>query len=123
MLGTSPLIAFVGTTNAGRSKAFYEGLLGLTFVADEPSALVFNADGVMLRIFKVKDLIPAAHTVLGWNVTDIGSTIDSLRARNIVFERFPALAQDSGGVWTSPTGEKVAWFKDPEGNVLSLTQF
>ena len=123
MLETSPIIAFVATTNAERSKAFYEKILGLTFVADEPFALVFNADGVMVRIFKVETLTPAVHTVLGWNVEDIKAVIDGLCAKGVVFERFPSLEQDPDGAWTSPSGAKVAWFKDPDGNVLSLTQF
>jgi len=123
MLGSSPIIAFVGTTNAGRTREFYEKTLGLTFIADEPYALVFDANGVMVRIFKIEAFTPASYTVLGWQVIDIGKTIRGLRARGVNFERYPRLQQDEDGVWISPSGARVAWFKDPDGNTLSLTQF
>ncbi len=123
MLGSADLIAFVGTTNAARARQFYENVLGLTFVADETFALVFDAHGVMVRIFKVDAIDAARYTVLGWSVADIRATIKGLRAKGIVFERFPRMDQDDDGVWVSPSGAKVAWFRDPDGNLLSLTQF
>jgi catechol 2,3-dioxygenase-like lactoylglutathione lyase family enzyme len=123
MLGHSPIITFVATTKPEAARRFYEGVLGLPFVADEPFALVFDANGVMLRVFKMDTLMPAPHTVLGWSVAHIEATLDALVARGLVFERFPPMAQDARGIWTSPTGARVAWFKDPDGNVLSLTQF
>lgn len=123
MLGHSPPIAFVATTDAVRARAFYEGVLGLPFVSDEPFALVFDANGIMLRVFKVTHLAPAGHTVLGWSVAQIDATVDALAARGVTFERYPRMEQDARGVWTSPSGARVAWFKDPDGNVLSLTQF
>ena len=122
MLGSSKLIAFVGTTNPQKARDFYQNVIGLSFIADEPFALVFHADAVMVRIFKVEALTPAPYTVLGWNVADIDGMIRSLSARGVVFERFPNLEQETG-VWVSPNRARVAWFKDPDGNVLSLTQF
>jgi catechol 2,3-dioxygenase-like lactoylglutathione lyase family enzyme len=123
MLHSSKLIAFLRTADSQKARNFYENILGLEFVADEPFALVFNANGVMVRISKVDALTPASSTVLGWDVADIGSMIDSLRAKGVAFERFSDMQQDAIGVWVSPSGAKVAWFKDPDGNVLSLTQF
>jgi catechol 2,3-dioxygenase-like lactoylglutathione lyase family enzyme len=123
MLNSSEVIAFVATTNAEKARAFYEGKLGLTLVEDNPFALVFDAHGVMLRIQKVQSLTPAAHTTLGWNVSDIRGTIAALVQKGVVFERYGRLSQDPAGIWVSPSGAQVAWFKDPDGNVLSLTQF
>ncbi|HEX9161525.1 MAG TPA: VOC family protein [Thermoanaerobaculia bacterium] len=123
MLGTSKLIAFVGTTNGDRARQFYANVLGLKFIADETYALVFDANGVMIRVFKLDVLTPAQFTVLGWGVDDIHATIKGLRAKGVTFERYPHMQQDETGVWVSPSGAKVAWFKDPDGNVLSLTEF
>ena len=121
MLTHAAVVAFVATTHAERARAFYEGVLGLALVADDPSALVFDANGVTLRVAKVPALTPAPHTVLGWSVADIAGTVAALRARGVAVERYPGLEQDDAGVWTSPGGARVAWFKDPDGNVLSLT--
>lgn len=123
MFGSMPIIAFVATANPARAREFYEKVLGLGFVADEPFALVFDANGVMVRIFKVETLTPAPYTVLGWRVGDIEKSVDELVAKEVVFERYPNLKQDRRGVWLSPSGAKVAWFKDPDGNNLSLTEF
>lgn len=97
--------------------------MGLRFVADEPYALVFDANGVMLRVSKTQSLDPAPHTVLGWSVGDIQATVAALARKGVAFERYDVLTQDAAGVWTSPGGVRVAWFKDPDGNLLSLTQF
>jgi len=122
MLNTAEVIAFVATTNPERARRFYETVLGLALVADEPFALVFDANGVVLRVAKVPKLAPAEHTILGWNVADLRATVRALTDRGVVFERYDGLAQDETGVWRSPGGAEVAWFKDPDGNVLSLTQ-
>ena len=118
MLNTSDVIAFVATTNPERARAFYEGVLGLSLLADEPFALVFDANGVMLRVAKVQALDPARHTVLGWRVSDIRATVEMLTNQGVVFERYDGLPQDPTGIWTSPSGAQVAWFEDPDGNVL-----
>lgn len=119
----APLIAFLATTNAARSKAFYSDVLGLRLVEDSPFALEFDVGGTMLRIQKVETLTPHPFTALGWQVPDIAAQIADLAQRGLVFERFPGLDQDAAGVWTSPSGARIAWFKDPDGNVLSLTEF
>jgi hypothetical protein len=106
-----------------RAREFYESVVGLRLIADEPLALVFDANGAMLRVQKVEAVSPAAYTALGWQVTDIAGTVHGLKAKSVRFERYAGFMQDSLGVWTSPSGARVAWFKDPDGNILSLTQF
>ena len=123
MLSSCDIIAFVATTDAERARAFYGDTLGLRLVDDTPVALVFDAHGTMLRVAKLESLMPATHTVLGWRVADVASTVDELAATGVAFERFDGLEQDERGIWTSPAGGKIAWFKDPSGNILSLTEF
>ena len=119
----SKIICFVATREPAKARVFYEAMLGLKFVSDDPFAIVFDADGTMLRVQKVQELNPAKHTVAGWAVADIGARMKELIAKGVRFERFPGLPQDELGAWASPAGAKVAWFKDPDGNTLSLTQF
>lgn len=123
MLASSNIIAFVATTDAGRASQFYAGVLGLRLVEDTPAALVFDAHGTMLRLAKVRELTPAAHTVLGWNVAAIAAAVDEIAGAGVTFERYAGLDQDERAIWTSPGGAKIAWFKDPDGNILSLTEF
>jgi catechol 2,3-dioxygenase-like lactoylglutathione lyase family enzyme len=122
VLGTNALIAFVATTQPELAKTFYRDVLGLRLVSDEEFALVFDANGTMLRIAKVDELRPQSHTVIGWQVDDIESTIRTLVLRGVRFERYDGLEQDHLAIW-STDGGKIAWFKDPDGNVLSLTRF
>ena len=122
MLTKNDSVSFVATRDSAKSRNFYENTLGLALVADEHSALVFDLNGHVLRIAKVEELIPAKHTVLGWHVNDISATSKSLVERGVVFERFDGMDQDELGIWQSPSGAKVVWFKDPDGNNLSLTQ-
>ena len=123
MLTNNNAISFVATRNPSAARSFYEDTLGLRLVADEHFALVFDVNGRMLRIAKTGELTPAAHTVLGWEVEEIEAKVKDLRARGVAFLRFDNMPQDALGIWTSPSGAKVAWFKDPDGNNLSLTQF
>ena len=123
MLGNHDIVAFIATTEAGRTRDFYERALGLDFVEDSPFALVFNANGTMLRIQKVEKLQPAPYTALGWRVPDIRASVESLASWGVRFERYEGVPQDDLDVWSSPSGARVAWFKDPSGNILSLTQF
>lgn len=123
MLRDNEAVYFLATTDVAASRGFYEGTLGLRLVADEHFALVFDLGGRMLRIAKAQELIPARHTVLGWKVDDIVAKVNELSKRGVRFERFDGMPQDELGIWVSPTGAKVAWFKDPIGNALSLTQF
>jgi catechol 2,3-dioxygenase-like lactoylglutathione lyase family enzyme len=116
-------ILFLATANAERSRAFYERVLGLAFVADEPPALVFQVGDSMLRIQKVERVHTVPYTVLGWAVSDICRTMRRLSEAGVVFERYEGLNQDGDGIWQAPSGALVAWFRDPDGHVLSLTQF
>ena len=119
------VVAFVPSRNPTKARAFYEGVLGLRFVSEDPFAVVFDANGVMIRIANVssvKGFKPAPFTILGWLVDDIVKAVRLLKKKGVQFERFAWMEQDRLGVWNSPSGAKVAWFKDPEGSVLSLTQ-
>ena len=122
MLGSSNVIAFVPTENPDRARAFYEGLLGLRFVSKDHYAMMFEANGVRLRIALVQEFKPAPFTILGWIVPDIAGTIRELAMKGVVFQRYDIFKQDDLGVCTFLSGEQVAWFKDPDGNTLSLTQ-
>jgi catechol 2,3-dioxygenase-like lactoylglutathione lyase family enzyme len=123
VLDYAPPIAFVSTTDPERARAFYQDTLGLTFVADEGFALVFDLAGVMLRVTKVEQLQPQPFTVLGWRVDDPEATVRQLTSRGVAFERYPGTEQDALGIWPSPSGARIAWFRDPDGNVLSITSF
>jgi predicted enzyme related to lactoylglutathione lyase len=123
MLKSQPIIAFVATTNPARAKKFYAKTLGLRLVSEDPFALAFDAGGTMLRVATVPNLQPAGYTVLGWTVQDIGQAITKLRKRGVRFHRYKGMGQDARGIWTSPSGARIAWFGDPDGNTLSLTQF
>jgi len=105
------------------SKTFYGEKLGLQLVSEDGFALVFNAHGTMLRVTMVRKIAPAEYTVLGWKVADIVAAVKGLQESGIVLERFPGVEQDDLGIWTAPGGgARVAWFKDPEGNILSVSQ-
>jgi catechol 2,3-dioxygenase-like lactoylglutathione lyase family enzyme len=121
MLGD--IIAFVPTTDPARAREFYAGTLGLEVEDESPFALVFRVNGTMLRVTTVQELAPQPFTVLGWEVPDIAETIRALAERGVRFERYDGVEQDALGVWTAPGGGRIAWFKDPDGNTLSLTQF
>ena len=123
MLKSNPIIAFVATTDPPRAKKFYAKTLGLRLVSEDNFALVFDAGGTMLRVATVQKLQPAGYTVLGWIVPDIRGAVRKLKRRGISFQRYPGMDQDDLAIWTSPAGAKIAWFEDPEGNTLSLTEF
>ena len=117
-------MAFVATTDHTRARTFYRDILGLHLVAEElPFALVFDAHGTVLRVAIVRELVPAKYTVLGWRVSDIASTVGKLSQVGVRFERYAGMNQDEQGIWASPSGARVAWFLDPDGNTLSLAQF
>ena len=121
MLAKSAITAFLATANAKRCKAFYARALGLRFVSEDEFALVFDAAGVPLRIQKLDAVHPHPFTSLGWQVRGIGSVVAALAKRGVTFERYAFLKQDKRGVWLAPSGTSVAWFKDPDGNLLSLS--
>jgi catechol 2,3-dioxygenase-like lactoylglutathione lyase family enzyme len=122
MLGANTIVAFVSITDGDKARAFYEGVLGLKFVKDDGFALVLDANGIMVRAAKMKEVKPAQFTVLGWEVKDIENVVRGLREKGVQFEIFGFLKQDELGVWVAPTGDKVAWLKDPDGNVLSVSE-
>jgi catechol 2,3-dioxygenase-like lactoylglutathione lyase family enzyme len=123
VLGSSAVATFVASADPERSREFYEDKLGLTFVSDDEYALVFDANGTTLRIQKAGEFTPQQFTVLGWHVADIDAAMAELRSRGVEFEQYPWMPPESGGVMEFPGGAKVAWFKDPDGNVLSLDQY
>ncbi len=123
MLTSNELVAFVATADPAAAMMFYRDRLGLRLVAETPDALEFEAGERMLRITSVAAVAPHPFTVLGWKVPDIADEVLALAKRGIAFERFEGVEQDETGIWTAPGGALVAWFKDPDGNLLSLTQF
>ena len=122
MVTGGTLVAFVATANPERSHAFYEGVLALTRVDATPFANVYAGGGTPLRVTVVPGVRPPPYTVLGWEVPDISTAIATLTERGVEFKRYTAFAQDEMGVWTTPEGARVAWFQDPDGNLLSLTE-
>ena len=123
VLADAPITAFLSTANPAKSRAFYEKVLGLRFESDEPVALVFRlAGGVPLRIQKVENVTPQPFTAFGWQVDQITQTVRALAKRGATFERYDFMKQDADGVWIAPSGTKVAWFKDPDGHLLSFSE-
>ena len=122
-LGQHPLIAFLPIVDVDRAKAFYRDTLGLRLLSEElPFALVFDAHGIMLRLAIGSKRPSTVGTVLGWQVPDIESAVRHLHTAKVHFEQYPYMLQDDLGIWTTPTGSRVAWFKDPDGNLLSISQ-
>ncbi|MGC2164094.1 MAG: VOC family protein [Silvibacterium sp.] len=122
MLSESEVMGFIPTKDAAQARAFYEGKLGLRFISDDDFALVVESRGTFIRISKVKEFAVAPFTILGWRVQNIEDEVKNLSARGVSFQRFPGLPQNDLGIWASPTGARIAWFQDPDGNVLSLSQ-
>ena len=122
MLTEASLVAFVGVADMERAHAFYGDALGLPLVESNGFASVYDAGGTPLRVTLVHEPAAAGYTALGWIVSDIAGAIAALEGRGVTFERFSEVAQDEGGVWTAPDGSLIAWFRDPDGNILSLQQ-
>ena len=122
MLGRAELVAFVPVPDLGRARAFYEAILGLPCVDEDRFGCVFDCAGTTLRATLVEGFTPARHTVVGWALDDLPAAVKSLAARGVKMDRFPGIEHDDQGIWTTPNGDKVVWFKDPDGNMLSLTQ-
>jgi catechol 2,3-dioxygenase-like lactoylglutathione lyase family enzyme len=121
MLGSTDIVAFVPTKDAEKARAFYVNVLGLRFVKDDGFAMVLDANGIMVRVARAQ-FTPAPFTILGWQVSDIEQMAKTLQEKGVHCERFGFFEQDPLGIWTAPTGDKVAWFKDPDGNILSISQ-
>jgi len=122
MLAHETLKAFVPTVKPAEAKVFYRDILGLNLLSEDNYALEFDANGTLLRVITVPDLTPHAFTALGWNVKDIKATITVLNNKGVNCEKYDFMEQDDLGIWASPSGAKVAWFKDVDGDVLSLTE-
>jgi len=123
MLNAQKIVTFVTASDASKARSFYESALGLRVISDDHLTLVLDANGTMLRVTNVQSFKPQEFTILGWDVKDIDEAVSELNQRGIRFENYGMSGQDERGVWNSPSGARVAWFKDPDGNVLSLTQF
>jgi catechol 2,3-dioxygenase-like lactoylglutathione lyase family enzyme len=123
MLGAATVVAFVPTTDFDRARAFYCDLLGLQLVDASPYALVLRAGPTLVRVAKVDHLIPQPFTILGWVVADIAVVVGQLAQAGVGIERFTGMDHDELGVWTTPGGDRVAWFTDPDANTLSVTQY
>jgi catechol 2,3-dioxygenase-like lactoylglutathione lyase family enzyme len=122
LLTEAGLQAIIGTAKADAARAFYADTLGLELIGDDMFALLFKIGGGVLRIAKMPAYAPSPHAVLGFEVSDIEATRTALVAEGVALERFPFIPQDANGVWTAPDGMKVAWFRDPDLNLLSIMQ-
>ena len=123
MLSHFQIVAFLTTTNYARARAFYVDKLGLEFISEDQFAMVLRANGNMVRVVKAQKFVPAIGTVLGWEVSDIERVVCELGSSGISFEKYPWVKDNRGlGIWTTPNGDQVAWFKDPDGNLLSLSE-
>lgn len=122
MLAQEKIMAFVGVTDANKARAFYRDTLGLHLISEDGFALAFEVSGVMLRVTLVNEVQPRPYTVLGWQVKEATATARALTRTGVKLERYPHVLQDEDGIWTAPGGARIAWFKDPDGNILSITQ-
>lgn len=125
MLVSESVVVFIPSMNPANVRQFYEGLLGLRWVSSDAFAMVLEANGITIRVANVSsiaDFKPAPFTILGWRVENIDERVAILTQKGIKFEHYSGMDQNAAGIWTSPAGARVAWFKDPDGNVLSLTE-
>lgn len=122
MLTSGKLVGFVPTRDYDKARAFYENQLEFEFVSLDQYALVMNAGGHMIRITKVPNFAPLQGTILGWEVQDIRAVAAWLTSRGVNLEKYPFVQDRELGIWTTPNGDMVAWFKDPDGNILSISQ-
>lgn len=122
MLNQEKIMAFVGVSNADKARAFYRDTLGLTMLSEDRFALVFDVGGILLRVTPVNEIRPQPFTVLGWQVQDATATARALAGAGVKIERYPHVEQDADGIWTAPGGAKIAWFRDPDENILSIAQ-
>ena len=123
MLSAPQITAFLPTTQPETSKRFYKDILGLQLVSEDDYALEFEGNGAHLRITTVPELNPHPFTVLGFKIKEIDAQVKSLAAKGVTFERYDHFEQNKLGIWTAPSNAKIAWFKDPDGNLLSLTEY
>lgn len=122
MTSDSKIIGFIPTRDVDNALNFYRDILGLHFVSDDAFAIVMDSNGITVRLVRIEEFTPAPYTILGWQVEDIESTVKQLAAKGLTFQRYSFLDQNKDGIWTAPSGAKIAWFHDPDGNTLSLSQ-
>lgn len=122
MLASSTVTSLIGTTKPEIAKRFYGEVLGLRFVSEDAFAAVYEAENMRIRLSQTPSVIPAPYAILAFNVDDIAQTLSTLAAKGVIFLRFPFLTHDDKGIWSAPDGTKVAWFHDPDANMLSLVQ-
>jgi predicted enzyme related to lactoylglutathione lyase len=122
MLASAKMVGFIPTKDYDKARVFYEGKLGLEFVSLDKFAMVVNSGDHMIRIVKIPNFTPLQGTILGWRVENIESVATWLRERGVTLEKYPFVQDQERGIWTTPDGSRVAWFKDPDGNVLSISQ-
>jgi catechol 2,3-dioxygenase-like lactoylglutathione lyase family enzyme len=122
MLSAGKMTGFLLTKDYGKARAFFEQKLGFEFVSLDQFALVIQAGPSKIRIVKMPNFTPLQSTVLGWEVQDIEGVVSWLAKRGVEFEKYPFVQDKERGIWTAPGGDRVAWFKDPDGNVLSVAQ-
>jgi len=121
VLTAAPFMAFIAVTDLASARSFYGEVLGLHVEEANPFAVTLHSAGTTVRLTQVEHHQPQGFTVGGWEVPDLGATIDDLVSRGVTFTRYDGMDQDERGMWTTPSGDQVAWFKDPDGNTLSLT--
>jgi catechol 2,3-dioxygenase-like lactoylglutathione lyase family enzyme len=122
MLSNERLVGFVATAVPGKSQEFYENTLGLQLLEISPYAMVFGTGSTTIRVQKVQSVVVSGYTVLGCQVSNIARTVEELASRGVKFQRYEGMNQDEVGIWRTPDGAQVAWFKDPDGNALSITE-
>ena len=122
MLASGKMVGFVPTKDYDKARAFYEGKLEFEFVSLDQYALVLSVGGHRIRIAKVPNFTPLQGTILGWEVKNIETVVTWLRDRGVPSEKYPFVQDRELGIWTAPNGDKVAWFKDPDGNILGVSQ-
>jgi catechol 2,3-dioxygenase-like lactoylglutathione lyase family enzyme len=122
VLNESKLIGFIPVADPNRSRKFYVDTLGLTFRTFDGFAMVLEANGNMVRLVKFDKVTPVPYTILGWEVSGIAAAVRRLAGAGLTFKRFPGFGQDADGIWVAPNGDRVAWFEDPDGNLLSLSE-
>ena len=122
MLAATKLMAFIPTRDFARARSFFEGTLGLKVLSQDDFAMVLDANGTRIRVTQVGDFQPQKFTILGWQVPNIEQAVSEMSGKGVKFEIYNFPGQDNRGIWTAPGGDKVAWFKDPDGNVLSVSQ-
>lgn len=121
MLGGRPLTAFIPVTDLGAARSFYGDVLGLRVDEVTPYAVVLDAGGTVVRLTLVDGLRLHPFTIAGWQVPDMGRSIENLASRGVGSIRYEGMDQDDDGIWVTPAGDQVAWFNDPDGTTLSLT--